>query len=78
MSRFQNVSTPTESDLVTHTRPLWGVANNSFFEGALPEKLGFGRANRPQAGSNTEKLHPCSTIHKSPYPQLFGEVQGEP
>ena len=65
-----------ESDLVTHARPLLGIASNSFFEGALLEKLGFGRAICPQAGSNTEKLHTHSTIHKPPHPQLFGEVQG--
>ena len=51
--------------------------SNSFFERALPEKLVFGRANRLQAGSNTEKLHPRSTIHKTPTPSYLGEVQGE-
>ena len=46
--------------------------NNSFFERALSEKLGFGRANCLQAGFNTKKFHPRSTIHKTPHPQLFG------
>ena len=48
-----------------------GCSKQQFFERALLEKLGFGRANRPQTGSNTKKPHPRSTIHKTPQPPVI-------
>ena len=52
-----------------------GHSKQQFFERALPEKLGFGRANRPQTGSDTKKLYPRSTIHN---PSYLGKSKGKP
>ena len=76
---FRNAFTLTVSDPVTLAKPLWGVASNSFFEETLPEKLGFGRANRPPAGSNTEKPKLSSTTRKNTRPPIFrGSPRGNP
>ena len=55
-----------------------GCSKQQFFCKGSARKLCFGKANLPQAGSNTEKLHPRSTIHKLTLPVIWGSPRGNP